>query len=341
MGRIIGNGLGAIQIRATCSEHGVDAAGLQAHTRRMAKKSEPQVWKIYARQSSNSKNPEDYADECYKSRKIAIGWSDVGDLNRFDSCDALKPTLEKLHRTWFPRKTVSKSRVGAWAGCLWRFKDSVKKGHYVLCPDKQEADRVYVGRVLSKQVSYDESPMGRCEFAHRRKVQWFRPLNPNEVRSIWKGGHFGGRQTVTKVRTGFGKLSRFLRCPAIQKPKRIGKVSWHPDKKWGRLVEIRALRWLGKKAKDVAHLNLGWDIECDGEKFEVKGRKSGKTAIRLTQNEWKAAKKFGKRFIILVFTAPTPKKLNEAEPWRIPDPARTEKWNENVIVTREYFLNES
>jgi hypothetical protein len=87
-------------------------------------------------------------------------------------------------------------------------------------------------------------------------------------------------------------------------------------------------------------LRCGWDIECDGEKFEVKGRKSQKTTIRLTENEWKAAKKFGKRFTVLLFTASTEKKLNEAEPRKIPDPARTEKWKKNVIVTCEYFLNE-
>jgi len=60
----------------------------------------------------------------------------------------------------------------------------------------------------------------------------------------------------------------------------------------------------------------------------------------LTENEWKAAKKFGKRFTVLLFTASTEKKLNEAEPRKIPDPARTEKWKKNVIVTCEYFLNE-
>jgi len=296
-----------------------------------------QFWKIFARLPSDSEDPEDYAAECYKSGVIAVGWNGVGNLNQFDSREALKPRLEETHRTWIRGKT---KRADSWAGSLWNFKDSVQKDDIVLCPDKQ-ADRVYVGRVLSKHVSYVKRPSkGRCPFAHRREVQWFRPLNRNEVRSVWKHGRFGGRQTVSKVRTGLGRLGRFLRRPTIQKPQRIGKVSWYPDKEWGRLVEIRALRWLGKNAKDVAHLRHGWDIEYGDDKFEVKGRKSSQTTIRLTENEWKAANKFGKRYMVLLFTAPTEKKLAKAEPRKIPDPARTEKWNERITVTREYFLNE-
>ena len=272
----------------------------------MDKKSEPQVWKIFARLPADSENPEEYADECYKSGKIAIGWNEVGDLNQFDSREALKPELEKIHREWFRGKPKSQ-RIASWASCLWCFKDLVKNGHLVLCPDKQ-ADRVYAGRVLSKVVSYDKRPMGRCNFAHRRKVQWFRPLNRKEVRSIWKDGRFGLPRTISEVKRGLNQLDRFLRRPIVQKPQRIGKVSWHPDKEWGDLAEQRALAWLkekGQQPKNVAHLRCGWDIECNGEKFEVKGRKFGKTAIRLTENEWKAAKKFGKGFTFL--SSPLPR----------------------------------
>ena len=317
----------------------IDAANIPAHTRRMDKKSEPQVWQIFVRLPSNSENPEDYAAECYKYGVIAVGWSEVGDLNQIDSRETLKRELKKTQRQWVRGKP---RRVASWAGSLWSFKESVKKGHFVLCPDKQ-AGRVYVGRVLSKHVSYNKHPMGNCDFVHRRKVQWFRPLNSDEVHSIWKDGRIGGIQTVSEVRKGLGRLRRFLRHPTIQKLRKIGKMSWHPDKEWGDLAEKRAMAWLrgkGRRPKNVANLRCGWDIECDGEKFEVKGRKSEQTIIRLTENEWKAAKKFGKGFTVLLFTAPTPKKLNEAEPWKIPDAARTEKWNEKVFVTREYFLDE-
>lgn len=83
------------------------------------------------------------------------------------------------------------------------------------------------------------------------------------------------------------------------------------------------MAWLkerGLKPKNVADLKCGWDIECGENKFEVKGRKSFQTAIRLTENEWKAAQKFGKRFTILLFTAATKTKLDKAKPRKIPIP---------------------
>lgn len=101
------------------------------------------------------------------------------------------------------------------------------------------------------------------------------------------------------------------------------------------------MAWLknqGRKPIDVSKHRLGWDIECDREKFEVKGRKSFNTAIRLTENEWQAAKKHGVRYTLLIFTARTKAKLNEARPQQIPDPARTRTWEPKI--TYEYFLNE-
>ncbi|MGA9453731.1 MAG: hypothetical protein WBW41_20575, partial [Verrucomicrobiia bacterium] len=96
----------------------------------------------------------------------------------------------------------------------------------------------YVGRVLSRHVFYDESLLGgRCDFAHRRKVQWLCVLDGNKARSIWKGGRFGGQQTVSEVQTGLRRLRRFLQHPVVQQPRRVHKVPWHPDKEWGRLAE--------------------------------------------------------------------------------------------------------
>ena len=111
---------------------------------------------------------------------------------------------------------------------------------------------------------------------------------------------------------------------------------------WGRAAEKRAMQWLkarGKKPVDVSSFKYGWDIECGDQKFEVKGRKSIATRIRLTENEWNAAKKLGKRYTLLLFTSSTRWYLDKAIPKQFPDPVRTEDWSKKA--TFEYFLRES
>jgi len=52
-------------------------------------------------------------------------------------------------------------------------------------------------------------------------------------------------------------------------------VPFLPDKEWGDKVEDRAMQWLrdeGYQPQNVANKDKGWDIECEDEVFEVKGR---------------------------------------------------------------------
>jgi predicted Mrr-cat superfamily restriction endonuclease len=126
------------------------------------------VWKIFARLPSEEEDTEDYAAECYQRGVIAVGWSEVGHLNQFESREDLNPKLIELHREWF-LGPVKPHRLGSWASSLWHFKESVQKGDLVLCPDRKSRD-VYLGRVLSERVFYDRSPLkGKCKFAHRRE----------------------------------------------------------------------------------------------------------------------------------------------------------------------------
>src|SRR5208283_5571694 len=90
------------------------------------------VWKIFSRLEYNRDDTEDYARECYANRVIAVGWSEVGDLNKIGSREEVK---RRLLKTW-PRETRGQPRrLAQWAGSLWRFKESVRTGHLVLCPD--------------------------------------------------------------------------------------------------------------------------------------------------------------------------------------------------------------
>jgi hypothetical protein len=294
------------------------------------------LWKIYAREASGIEDSEEYAAECYSSGVIAVGWSEIGDLNKIASRPELKKRIAQ--QGWSKGKNV----IAQWAGALWRFRTEVKKGDMVICPDR-DSNRFYVGRILSEKAFFDLTPLGgKCHFAHRRKVRWKQVLCLDDIRSIWPNGNFGGLQTVSLVKGGSDRFQRFMkRFRRAKVRSRRGHLPVQPDMEWGRAAEERAMQWLkdkGRKPQDVADRHLGWDISCGDEMFEVKGRKSAKTVIRLTQNEWNAAKKHGKKFTILLFTAPNREKLKVATPVKIPDPTNTREWNRRAIY--EYLLDE-
>jgi hypothetical protein len=298
------------------------------------------VWKIFARQPSHWEDSEDFADVSYRHGVIAVGWNDVGDLDQIDTRADLK---DRLLRAYSKDLRGKQKRLGQWAGSLWTLKKLVEVGNIVLCPDRS-ARLVYVGKVQSGYFYRDTPLEGNCSFAHRRKVRWFRVLHHDQVLSTWKTGFFGGQQTVSEVNTGLAKLRKILgkaKPLKAKKPQTVTGVTWHPDKEWGRAAELRAMSWLRgnrRKPDDVADRCYGWDIECGEDKFEVKGRKSPATKIRLTENEWKAANRVGKRYSLLIFTAADLEKLKVAQPVRIPDPAKTAEWSKKPIF--EYFLNE-
>ncbi len=291
------------------------------------------IWKIYARTPRGSSNSEDFAYECYESDAIAIGWDQIGNLNQFKTKDDLKQKILCVYPHWFNKNN---RRLGSATGILWTFKE-IAENDYVICPDSK-SKRYYIGKITGK-VGYDPNKIkGKCEFAHIRPVKWHsRSITKKEMIKSLKKSHFGGEQTLSQVNIDLKILKSLLKTKKT-KGSDI-KVSWHPDKEWGNLAEIRALEWLGKKAHDVHKLNYGWDIELDNIKYEVKGRKSKNTTIRLTQNEWNAAKKHKKQYVILLFTAANKKQLKKAEPERIANPTQ-ESWEERKRTISEYFLNE-
>jgi len=295
------------------------------------------IWKIFARLPSKRKDSKDYARECFQAGVIAVGWSEVGDLNSIPSLDELRLLLRQ--RCGDQAENGAKT-IGQWAGALWSFRKKVKPGHYVICPDS-DSGRYYVGIIRSEHVYYDKSILGgKLKFAHRRKVKWIRTLNSNEVRAIWPSGQFGGNQTVSEITKGANRFKQFLarkRRTFVAGP----RLPIQPDMEWGKEAEARAIVWLrerGYSPESVAHLNKGWDISCGNRKFEIKGRKSVRTAIRLSQNEWLAAKKFKKEYTVLIFTAPTKETLKKVAPMQVADPTRTESWTPRIMY--EYILAE-
>lgn len=295
------------------------------------------IWKIFSRLPSKWKESEDYARECYQNGVIAIGWNDLGDLNAITSFDELR---KKMSWRWGSEAENGTKTIGQWAGVLWSFRNEVKPGDYVICPDS-DSRKYYVGTITSDRVFYDEASLGgKCNFAHRRRVKWIRVLNQGEMRSVWTNGRFGGNQTLAKVTT---RIEQFINLVNRKRSKSRTrpKLPHTPDKEWGKESEDRAMVWLkerGYNPESVAHLNVGWDITCGNNRFEVKGRKSSWSAVRLSQNEWRAAEKHGKLYTVLIFTAPTSEALSKAVPIQIPDPTKTESWARRVIY--EYILDE-
>jgi len=109
---------------------------------------------------------------------------------------------------------------------------------------------------------------------------------------------------------------------------------------WGAEAEARAMIWLleqGYHPVNDSHLNKGWDISCLEKKFEVKGRKSHRTAVRMSQNEWIAAKRFKEQHTVLIFTATNKSDLQRATPRQISNLANNpESWKQRVVY--EYVL---
>jgi hypothetical protein len=296
------------------------------------------IWKIFARESGRKHGSQEFARECYQAGVIAVGWNPVGDLNAIPSRDKLQQLLTEKCGDWAENGAKS---IEQWAGTLWAFRTDVERGHYVVCPDRISG-QWYVGVVRSRRVYHDEAKIGgTCHFTHRRKVNWIRILNRKELEDIWPTGQFGGRQTVSLVHDG---EERFLRI--LKKKRRSFARGSHlpikPDMEWGMEAEARAMTWLREHGYDPVNessLNKGWDISCGEEKFEIKGRKSHRTAVRLTQNEWMAARRFKRQYAVLIFTAANKDDLQQAEPKQIVDPANNpESWKKRVVY--EYILLE-
>jgi len=158
----------------------------------------PMIWKIFARESFDTDDSQDFARECYQAGVIAVGWNPIGDLNAISSYEELCLVLQKKCGHW--AKHGAKS-IGQWAGALWAYRTDVKRGDLVVCPDR-DSGQYYVGKVTS-ELYHDTSPLGgRCHFVHRRDVKWKRILNRRQLEKIWPTGQFGGRQTVSVVHEG-------------------------------------------------------------------------------------------------------------------------------------------
>jgi len=297
---------------------------------------ESRLWQIFARLPHGEA---EYAEVCCAEGMVAIGWNDVGDLSQYRTREELKSAML---RAW-PNYEGRARGLGADAGSLWRFAREVEVGGTVISPDFL-GDRYYVGKVKSRYYFQEERDRSdACPFLHRREIDWQLPVSYKEVVSALGSGRIGSQQTAARVRAGRAALLRLIarKRKKGMKPRRVGGGHSIPDSSWGRMAELRAMDWLmnqGMRPRDVASLCVGWEIECGERKYEVKGRRTRATTIRLTENEYAQARKHRRHYMLLVFTAENEKELAKAEPKVIPDPTRTRDWG--VRIVREYLLHE-
>jgi hypothetical protein len=294
------------------------------------------IWQIYVRYPGAE---QDWAGECYALSLVAVGWSNVGDLSGIRSPAEIRKLLEHAYADNYegaPRRLVSD------AGTLWRFARQIAPGDLVLTPDAK-GKVYYVGRIRSGYFyQVRKEKRDTCPFLHRRRMRWLGAVSRRQAQRIWGTARIGSIQTVARIRGGGGGgLLRLVGAKAKGRTTRVVGTRGRPDPLWGRAAEERALKWLsarGLKPRDVAHLSLGWDIECGDMKYEVKGRRSSMTVIRMTENEYKKALNHKEKYILLVFTAGSLAELKKCLPDKIPDPVRTRDWA--VRMAREYLMEE-
>ncbi|WJQ05819.1 restriction endonuclease [Geobacillus stearothermophilus] len=93
---------------------------------------------------------------------IAIGWPNIGDLSK-------KSTRKEIKKALQTHYTYSAQALGQAAGTIFRFKEEMAIGDYVLVPDGQV---VYIGKVVSEykyEGTVDSSQEG---YPHQRWVEW-------------------------------------------------------------------------------------------------------------------------------------------------------------------------
>jgi hypothetical protein len=280
---------------------------------------EPTLWKIFCRKPGAT---EDYAEQAISNRFIAIGWGGVGSLARFR-------TPEELDREF--DRTCEPHMHGA--SMLWKFKNEVATGDWVCLPSSK-ANTYYFGRVGSGRYEFVDADEF-CPFEHRRPVEWIHCFDQGVIDGKF-GDRMGGILTLSKVED-WSPLGRLLRSK--QRSKAKGKIPSRPDPEWGRLGELRAMAWLEerlhRRVRDVAALALGWDLEVDDRKFEVKTRRPG-NVVCLSRWEYEAARNHRRDYTLLVLTATDKSALKKAVPRSYRDPASL-AWTPRYVP--EYHWN--
>lgn len=124
-----------------------------------------------------------------KNNVIAIGWSDMGNLNNIDANrDAFKEKYMQIY------PNAKKGSVATGAGMLYRFRHEVQVGDYIVFPSKSNRE-VNIG-VVEGEYIYDPN---QVEYVQTRKVKWLKHL-PRMVFSQGALYEIGSLMTLFSVK---------------------------------------------------------------------------------------------------------------------------------------------
>lgn len=280
------------------------------------------VWKVFARWRED-----DYelAGWCIENHRYVVGYGSV-DVTKCATRAKIRAALQ----------SGGEANVSAATNSLDRFCRQMRPGDVLLLADS-ENQTVHVGRVAGGVSALFEKASAGCPWRHRRIVKWERKVRAADLNRIARVKvRVGGVATVSPVTEGANRILKWVGAgaPALKRSGHGGAKI--PDREWGLAAEERAKKWLKAKHGDApvdrTKDATGWDFECGGYLYEVKGRHSKDAAIRLSANEHAAGSKHGLRYVLLVFTAATLRALRGAEPEMIADPTKMLHWTERNVV---------
>lgn len=121
----------------------------------------PRLWVVRADSGQ-------FASHFLKGGYAGIGWVELArDLREFES-------LEELKEEYRLRHPAAKSNlvVGMQAGQIWRFKNEIQAGDFVVTPRANSRELQYGQVDPDPSYYFDPVPTDGCRYTHRRHVTW-------------------------------------------------------------------------------------------------------------------------------------------------------------------------
>ena len=103
-------------------------------------------------------------EEMALARGLAIaGWEELGDISDCETREGIRQVLTATY------PEVSDKVIGNWTGQLWRFKEQIKTGDFVVMPLHTRPGQVAIGRIVGPYEYWAAEPQG---FRQIRRVEW-------------------------------------------------------------------------------------------------------------------------------------------------------------------------
>ena len=143
------------------------------------------------------------ADKFRDQKKIAIGWSILGDFPVNGDWDTFRAEVKKR----LP-DDYSEQRVGSAAGQLWSFVHAMKQGDFVITPVK-DTRQILVGKVTGE---YKYDPNFDSDHPRTRSVIWFSPVPWDSIPQDLRNS-FTAWQTIVKPGRDFSPVIAAAQSP--------------------------------------------------------------------------------------------------------------------------------